>query len=83
VTTNADPVLTGTAAALTTVTVYDLFNGTTTELGTTTAAASGAWSYDASNLANGQHQFFMTATDSYGVTSAASSQIALSLRPAA
>ena len=49
--------LTGAAAANSTVTVYD----GATELGTTTANGSGAWSYTTGTLANGSHS--LTATD--------------------
>ena len=63
--------LTGTAEANSTVTVYD----GSTALGTTTASASGAWSYTTGTLANGTQVFTATATDAAGNTSAASNAI--------
>jgi hypothetical protein len=59
--TNATTVaLTGTAVANSTIAVFD----GSTELGTTTANGSGAWSYTTGTLTNGSHSF--TATDAVG-----------------
>ena len=63
--------LTGTAEANSTVTVYD----GSTALGTTTANASGAWSYTTGTLANGTQVFTATTTDAAGNTSAPSNAI--------
>jgi Big-like domain-containing protein len=65
---NNSVTLTGTAEANSTVTVYD----GTTALGTTTAAASGAWTYTTGTLANGTQIFTATVTDAAGNLSAAS-----------
>ena len=66
--------LTGTAAANSTVNVYD----GTTLLGTAAANASGAWSFTTGTLANGAHSF--TATDTVsGTTSAASAALAVTV----
>jgi hypothetical protein len=70
---NNSVALTGTAVANGMVTVYD----GTTSLGTTTANASGAWSYTTGTLANGSQVFTATATDTAGNTSAASNSIDL------
>jgi hypothetical protein len=59
--------LTGMAEASSTVTVFD----GTTQLGTATANASGAWTYTTSELANGNHAFTATDTDAAGNTSIA------------
>ena len=61
--------LTGTAAANSTVTVY---NGTT-DLGTAAANSGGAWTYTTGPLANGNYAFTATATDAAGNVSTASS----------
>ena len=63
--------LTGSAAANSTVTVYD----GQTKLGATTANASGAWSYVTSTLASGAHDFTATASDAAGNTSATSNSV--------
>ena len=63
--------LTGTAEAGSTVTVFE----GTTQLGTATVNASGAWSYTTSPLSNGAHAFTATATDAAGNTSLASQPI--------
>ena len=60
--------LIGTAAANSTVKVYD----GATLLGQATANGSGAWSYTTAALADGTHSFAVTATDAVGNTSAAS-----------
>ena len=58
--------LTGTAAASSTVNVYD----GATLLGTATVNSSGAWSFTTGTLSNGSHSF--TATDTVsGTTSSA------------
>ena len=61
--------LTGTAAANSTVRVYD----GSTLLGTATANGSGAWSYTTDTLADATHNFMARATDAAGNTSMASS----------
>ncbi len=63
--------LNGTAAAASTVTVYD----GQTALGTATANASGAWSYTTGPLANGSLIFTATATDAAGNTSTTSNAV--------
>jgi hypothetical protein len=66
--------LTGTAAANSTVNVYD----GSTLLGTTAANTNGAWSYTTATLANGVHSF--TATDALsGATSTASTALAVTI----
>src|SRR5664280_1907312 len=66
--------LTGTAAASSTVNVYD----GATLLGTAVVDASGAWSYTTGTLGNGSHSF--TATDTVsGTTSAASSALSVTV----
>lgn len=67
--------LTGTAAADSTVTVYD----GTTKLGTTTASASGSWDYITSVLSDAQHQLTATATDASGHTSASSAALSVTV----
>ena len=67
--------LTGTAEANSTVKVFD----GTTQIGTTTANASGAWSYTASNLADGSHSFTSKAVDAAGNTSAASAALGVNV----
>ena len=66
--------LTGSAVANSTVKVYD----GTTLLGTTTANASGAWTYITGTLANGAHSLTATAMVS-GTTSAASSALSVTV----
>ncbi|MDK9359064.1 Ig-like domain-containing protein [Lelliottia sp. V106_10] len=64
------PLLTGTAEANSTVTIYD--NGIA--IGTVTAAANGSWTFTPSvNLSEGSHVLTVRATDVAGNTSAASS----------
>jgi hypothetical protein len=60
--------LNGTAAANSTITVYD---GQTT-LGTTSVNGSGAWSYTTGTSNNGADTYYATATDAAGNTSAMS-----------
>jgi hypothetical protein len=75
---NSDQVaLTGTAAANTTVNVFD----GTTLLGTTSVNASGVWSFTTSALANGSYTFTATATDAAGDTSAASNSVVPTIEP--
>ena len=67
--------LTGTAAANSTVKVYD----GATLLGSATANGSGAWSYTTGTLSNATHSFTATATDAAGNTSAASTALAVTV----
>ena len=67
--------LTGTAAANTTVTVYD----GSTKLGTATAGATGAWTFTTGQLSTGAHQFTATDADAYGDVSAASSALSVTI----
>ena len=59
--------LTGTAPANSTVKVFD----GSTQIGTTTANASGAWSYNTATLADGSHSFTISATSSGTTTTSA------------
>ena len=63
--------LTGTAAANSTVTLYD----GATLLGSTATDGGGAWSITTAKLANGTHDFTATATDLAGNVSAASTDL--------
>jgi hypothetical protein len=74
----ASQALTGSAAAGSTITVYD---GATT-LGTATANSSGQWSYTLGQLGNGAHSLTATATAS-GVVSAKSAALAFTVDTAA
>ncbi len=67
--------LTGTAVANSTVKVFD----GTTQIGTATASASGAWSYTTAALADGGHSLTVKVTDAAGNTSAASSALAVKI----
>ena len=67
--------LSGTAAASSTVHVYD----GATLLGTTTADANGAWTFDTAALADGVHTLTATATDGDGNTSAASALLSVTV----
>ncbi len=67
--------LTGTAAVGSTVKVYDGAN----LLGSATADGNGAWSYTTAALADGGHSFTATATDTAGVTGAASSAMVVTI----
>jgi VCBS repeat-containing protein len=71
ITSDTTLVLSGTAEANATVTILR----NSTQIGTTTANGSGAWSFDytGTTLADGTHTFTATATDAGGNTSAASS----------
>jgi hypothetical protein len=73
------PSLAGTAAALSTVTVYD----GTTVLGTTTATALGAWSLAPTLAAGTTHSITVKAADAAGNISAASNALALTIDTAA
>ena len=68
---NNTVILSGTAEANSTVTVYD----GQTALGTTVASSTGAWSYTTGTLPNGAQTFTATATDAAGNTSAASNAV--------
>src|SRR5439155_14236323 len=68
-------ILTGTAAANSTVSVYD---GTTLR-GTATANGSGAWSFTTGTLADASHSFTAKATDAAGNTSAASTALSVTV----
>ena len=59
--------LTGTAPANSTVNVFD----GSTKIGSTTANASGAWSYNTATLADGSHSFTVSATSSGTTTTSA------------
>ena len=63
--------LTGTAVAGSTVEVFD----GTTEIGTTTANGSGAWSFATATLADGTHAFTSEAMDAAGDVSAPSAAL--------
>ncbi|MFM0142933.1 Ig-like domain-containing protein [Paraburkholderia sp. RL18-085-BIA-A] len=71
------PILTGTAEAGATVTLYDT-NGTTV-LGTATANGSGNWSITSSSLGVGVHTLTADQTDLAGNVSAASAALALTI----
>jgi hypothetical protein len=60
--------LKGTAAANSTVKVFD----GTAQIGTTTANSSGAWSYTTATLADGNHSLKVSATNAYGSASTSS-----------
>ena len=59
--------LSGTAPANSTLKVFD----GATQIGTTTASASGAWSYNTATLADGSHSFSISATSSGTTTASA------------
>jgi hypothetical protein len=67
--------LTGTAAANTTVEVFD----GTKQIGTTKANGSGAWNYTTAALSDGNHSLTAKDTDSSGHTSSASSALAVTI----
>jgi len=67
--------LTGSALASSTVSIYD----GATLLGTTSANASGAWSYTSRALTDGGHSFTATATDVAGNVSTHSSALGLTI----
>ena len=59
-----------------------LFDGTN-QIGSTTANASGAWTYTTAALANGAHSLTATATDAAGNTGVASSALSVTIDTAA
>lgn len=67
--------LTGTAAANTTVAVFD----GTTKLGVATVDGSGAWHFTTAPLADGGHSLSAKATDASGQTGSASSNFAVTV----
>ena len=67
--------LNGTAEANSKVTVFD----GTTQLGTATANASGAWNFVTASLVSGNHSLTATDTDAAGNTSAVSALVNLTL----
>jgi Big-like domain-containing protein/parallel beta helix pectate lyase-like protein len=67
--------LKGTAAAGSTVKIYD----GSTQIGTTTATASGSWEYITSVLTNAQHVLKATATNATGQTSAGSALLTVTV----
>ncbi|WP_456661776.1 Ig-like domain-containing protein [Bradyrhizobium sp. LB13.1] len=71
--------LTGTAAAGTTIQVFD----GATQIGTATATASGAWSLATGTLADGSHAFTSKAVDAAGNISAASKALTVTIDTAA
>ena len=71
--------LTGTAEADAVVTVFD----GNTQLGTTTADGSGAWSYPLDHLPDGLYSLTATATDAAGNISVASTALAFTVDTAA
>lgn len=78
ITNNNTPTLVGTAAANSTVTVFD----GSTKIGTATANSNGAWTFTATKLTDGNHSF--TAIDTVsGTTSAASSSLSITVDTAA
>ncbi|ALK89388.1 Ig-like domain-containing protein [Limnohabitans sp. 63ED37-2] len=61
------PTLSGTAEAGSTVRIFDTINGVTTQIGTATADANGAWSFTpVTALANGAHSLTAKAVDAAG-----------------
>ncbi|MEH2507275.1 hypothetical protein V1290_006086 [Bradyrhizobium sp. AZCC 1578] len=67
--------LKGTAAANSTVKIYD----GSTQIGTTTASSTGSWDYITSVLTNAKHVLTATATTSSGQTSAASGAVTVTV----
>ncbi len=67
-TVNNDFILKGTAEASSTVKIFDADK----QIGTATTNSSGAWSFEATDLANGGHNFTSKAMDAAGNTSSAS-----------
>ena len=67
--------LTGTAAANSTVKVFD----GSAQIGATTANSSGSWTYTTSALTDAKHVLTATATNSSGQTSAASSSLSVTV----
>ena len=84
------PVLKGQGAeAGSVVTIYDIYNGQKTVLGTTIAKSDGSWEFDCRKpgttvtLREGTHQFTVTSTDAANNTSAESSpfEVTVDLTP--
>jgi hypothetical protein len=69
------PVVTGTAEANSTITIFD----GTTSLGTTTADSSGNWSFTTPTLSVGTHTLTAQATDAAGNTSVSSGALTLNI----
>jgi len=67
--------LKGTAAANSTVKIYD----GSTQIGTAKTASDGSWNYTTSALGDAKHTLTATATDSSGQTSSASSAVAITV----
>jgi len=67
--------LKGTAAANSTIKIYD----GSTQIGTTTASPTGSWDYITSVLSNAKHVLTATATNSSGQTSAASGAVTMTV----
>ena len=67
--------LKGTAAANSTVKIYD----GSSQIGTTTASSTGSWDYITSVLSNAKHVLTATATSSSGQTSAASGAVTVTV----
>ncbi|MEH2599182.1 hypothetical protein V1278_006095 [Bradyrhizobium sp. AZCC 1577] len=67
--------LKGTAAANSTIKIYD----GSTQIGTTTASSTGSWDYITSVLTNAKHVLTATATTSSGQTSAASGAVTVTV----
>ena len=69
------PTLSGTAAAGSTITVYD----GSTALGTTSADGGGNWSYTTGSLSDGAHSLTAKATDAAGNQGVASTALSLTV----
>jgi uncharacterized repeat protein (TIGR01451 family) len=69
------PTLTGTGEIGSVISIYD----GATLLGTTTVSAGGTWSYTSTTLTNGVHPLTVTSTDAAGNTSAASSNLNITI----
>ncbi|PPQ28379.1 hypothetical protein CCR94_18055, partial [Rhodoblastus sphagnicola] len=69
------PKLSGSAAANSTVTVYD----GSTKLGVATADSTGAWSFTTAKLSDGIHSVTVTNTNSSGLVSAASKAVTITV----
>ena len=67
--------LKGTAAANSSIKIYD----GSTQIGTTTASSTGSWDYITSVLSNAKHVLTATATNSSGQTSAASGAVTMTV----
>ncbi|QGY30450.1 Ig-like domain-containing protein [Pantoea cypripedii] len=70
-TNDSTPLLTGTAEANAVITIYD----GTSVVGSTSANASGIWSYNTPTLSNGSHTLSVTATDAAGNASPNSASV--------